>query len=102
MQRPAISAADSPRAPHSAVRSAVATLAGLGHQIAADGGEQAVQGRAEGFVVCRPGRGAGGRPAPRPFRDLIYPMPPYLTGDDDLARICAAVRAAALSSARRR
>ncbi|QGZ47804.1 adenosylmethionine--8-amino-7-oxononanoate transaminase [Streptomyces sp. QHH-9511] len=31
----------------------------------------------------------------RPFRDLIYVMPPYVTGDEDLARICAAVRAAA-------
>ncbi|MFD3945442.1 adenosylmethionine--8-amino-7-oxononanoate transaminase [Streptomyces sp. NPDC058579] len=31
----------------------------------------------------------------RPFRDLIYTMPPFVTGDEDLARICAAVRAAA-------
>ncbi|MFE9044482.1 adenosylmethionine--8-amino-7-oxononanoate transaminase [Streptomyces sp. NPDC007818] len=31
----------------------------------------------------------------RPFRDLIYTMPPYVTDDADLARICAAVRAAA-------
>jgi adenosylmethionine-8-amino-7-oxononanoate aminotransferase len=31
----------------------------------------------------------------RPFRDLIYTMPPYVTGDEDLARICAAVHAAA-------
>ena len=31
----------------------------------------------------------------RPHRDLVYTMPPYLTGDDDLALICAAVRAAA-------
>ncbi|MFE4868056.1 adenosylmethionine--8-amino-7-oxononanoate transaminase [Streptomyces sp. NPDC056682] len=31
----------------------------------------------------------------RPFRDLVYTMPPYVTGDDDLARICRAVRAAA-------
>ncbi|WP_448330298.1 adenosylmethionine--8-amino-7-oxononanoate transaminase [Streptomyces sp. DSM 41534] len=31
----------------------------------------------------------------RPFRDLLYTMPPYITGDHDLARICAAVRAAA-------
>ena len=34
----------------------------------------------------------------RPFRDLIYTMPPYLTPDSDLALICrgvlAAVRAA--------
>jgi adenosylmethionine-8-amino-7-oxononanoate aminotransferase len=36
----------------------------------------------------------------RPFRDLIYTMPPYVTGDDDLARICAGVRAAALACAR--
>ncbi|MGK4584995.1 adenosylmethionine--8-amino-7-oxononanoate transaminase [Kitasatospora sp. HPMI-4] len=33
----------------------------------------------------------------RPFRDLIYTMPPYITGDDDLARICAAVTAAAVA-----
>ncbi|GIG92460.1 adenosylmethionine--8-amino-7-oxononanoate transaminase [Plantactinospora endophytica] len=31
----------------------------------------------------------------RPFRDLIYTMPPYVTGDDDVARICAAIGAAA-------
>ncbi|MFF3765450.1 adenosylmethionine--8-amino-7-oxononanoate transaminase [Streptomyces sp. NPDC001922] len=31
----------------------------------------------------------------RPFRDLIYTMPPYITGDEDLARIGAAVCAAA-------
>ncbi|MFI1716717.1 adenosylmethionine--8-amino-7-oxononanoate transaminase [Streptomyces sp. NPDC053513] len=31
----------------------------------------------------------------RPFRDLIYTMPPYVTSDEDLASICAAVRAAA-------
>ena len=31
----------------------------------------------------------------RPFRDLIYTMPPYVTSDADVARICAAVRAAA-------
>ncbi|WP_327377609.1 adenosylmethionine--8-amino-7-oxononanoate transaminase [Streptomyces sp. NBC_01216] len=31
----------------------------------------------------------------RPFRDLIYTMPPFVTGDGDVARICAAVRAAA-------
>ncbi|WP_236238934.1 adenosylmethionine--8-amino-7-oxononanoate transaminase [Streptomyces sp. CC228A] len=31
----------------------------------------------------------------RPFRDLVYVMPPYVTGDDDLALICRAVRAAA-------
>jgi adenosylmethionine-8-amino-7-oxononanoate aminotransferase len=32
----------------------------------------------------------------RPFRDLIYTMPPYVTDDEDLARIGAAVAAAAL------
>jgi adenosylmethionine-8-amino-7-oxononanoate aminotransferase len=31
----------------------------------------------------------------RPFRDLVYTMPPYVTGDDDLARICDAALAAA-------
>ncbi|MER6051151.1 adenosylmethionine--8-amino-7-oxononanoate transaminase [Streptomyces sp. NPDC001793] len=31
----------------------------------------------------------------RPFRDLIYTMPPYITGDEDVARICDAVCAAA-------
>ncbi len=31
----------------------------------------------------------------RPFRDLVYTMPPYSTGDDDLAAIGAAVVAAA-------
>ncbi|MGW8455410.1 adenosylmethionine--8-amino-7-oxononanoate transaminase [Streptomyces niveus] len=31
----------------------------------------------------------------RPFRDLVYTMPPYVTGDDDIARICRAVGAAA-------
>ncbi|HEY9374565.1 adenosylmethionine--8-amino-7-oxononanoate transaminase [Streptomyces sp.] len=31
----------------------------------------------------------------RPFRDLIYTMPPYVTSDADLARIAAAVCAAA-------
>ncbi|WP_351234099.1 adenosylmethionine--8-amino-7-oxononanoate transaminase [Streptomyces sp. NPDC002133] len=31
----------------------------------------------------------------RPFRDLVYTMPPYVTGDEDLARITRAVRAAA-------
>ncbi|MFG3499025.1 adenosylmethionine--8-amino-7-oxononanoate transaminase [Streptomyces sp. NPDC047928] len=31
----------------------------------------------------------------RPFRDLVYVMPPYVTGDDDLATICRAVCAAA-------
>jgi adenosylmethionine-8-amino-7-oxononanoate aminotransferase len=27
----------------------------------------------------------------RPFRDLIYTMPPYVTSDDDVAQICRAV-----------
>ncbi|MFC8918752.1 adenosylmethionine--8-amino-7-oxononanoate transaminase [Streptomyces sp. NPDC057116] len=31
----------------------------------------------------------------RPFRDLVYVMPPYVTGDEDLARICRGVFAAA-------
>lgn len=31
----------------------------------------------------------------RPFRDLVYAMPPYITGDEDLARIGRAVCAAA-------
>ncbi|MEI2653159.1 MAG: aminotransferase class III-fold pyridoxal phosphate-dependent enzyme [Microthrixaceae bacterium] len=31
----------------------------------------------------------------RPFRNLIYTMPPYVTGDDDLGRICSAIAAAA-------
>jgi adenosylmethionine---8-amino-7-oxononanoate aminotransferase len=31
----------------------------------------------------------------RPFRDLIYTMPPYITSDDDLAQICRAILAAA-------
>lgn len=31
----------------------------------------------------------------RPFRELVYAMPPYVTGDDDLAQITAAMRAAA-------
>jgi adenosylmethionine-8-amino-7-oxononanoate aminotransferase len=31
----------------------------------------------------------------RPFRDIIYTMPPYLTSDDDLAVICAGVAEAA-------
>lgn len=31
----------------------------------------------------------------RPFRNLIYTMPPYVTGDEDLARICTAIGAAA-------
>ncbi|NGO69865.1 adenosylmethionine--8-amino-7-oxononanoate transaminase [Streptomyces boncukensis] len=31
----------------------------------------------------------------RPFRDMIYTMPPYVTGEADVARITAAMRAAA-------
>jgi adenosylmethionine-8-amino-7-oxononanoate aminotransferase len=31
----------------------------------------------------------------RPFGDLVYTMPPYVTDDDDLARITRAVVAAA-------
>jgi adenosylmethionine-8-amino-7-oxononanoate aminotransferase len=31
----------------------------------------------------------------RPFRNLVYAMPPYVMEDDDLARVCAALRAAA-------
>ena len=34
----------------------------------------------------------------RPFRDLVYTMPPYITGDDDLARIADAAVAAARAS----
>jgi adenosylmethionine-8-amino-7-oxononanoate aminotransferase len=34
----------------------------------------------------------------RPFRDLVYTMPPYVTSDEDLARICTAIeRAVAVS-----
>ncbi|HEU4812077.1 MAG TPA: adenosylmethionine--8-amino-7-oxononanoate transaminase [Nocardioides sp.] len=32
----------------------------------------------------------------RPFRDLIYTMPPYITTDEDVARICTAIEAAAV------
>jgi adenosylmethionine-8-amino-7-oxononanoate aminotransferase len=31
----------------------------------------------------------------RPFRDLIYTMPPYVTSDEDLALICLGILAAA-------
>ncbi|MFC6023261.1 adenosylmethionine--8-amino-7-oxononanoate transaminase [Plantactinospora solaniradicis] len=31
----------------------------------------------------------------RPFRNLVYTMPPYVTDDEDLARICTAIGAAA-------
>jgi adenosylmethionine-8-amino-7-oxononanoate aminotransferase len=30
----------------------------------------------------------------RPFRDLVYTMPPYITDDDDIERICAAIHRA--------
>jgi adenosylmethionine-8-amino-7-oxononanoate aminotransferase len=30
----------------------------------------------------------------RPFRDLVYTMPPYICPDDDIARICMGVAAA--------
>jgi adenosylmethionine-8-amino-7-oxononanoate aminotransferase len=30
----------------------------------------------------------------RPFRDLVYTMPPYVTSDADVARICAAIERA--------
>ena len=32
----------------------------------------------------------------RPFRDLIYTMPPYVATEDEVARICAAIEAAAV------
>jgi adenosylmethionine-8-amino-7-oxononanoate aminotransferase len=35
----------------------------------------------------------------RPFRNLVYTMPPYITTDDDVARIAAAVVAAARAGA---
>jgi adenosylmethionine---8-amino-7-oxononanoate aminotransferase len=35
----------------------------------------------------------------RPFRDLIYTMPPYVTGDDDVAAICAGVLSAVEAAA---
>jgi len=35
----------------------------------------------------------------RPFRDLIYTMPPYVTGDEDLAGICAGILAAVQAAA---
>ncbi len=31
----------------------------------------------------------------RPFRDLIYAMPPYVIDEQDLARVCEAMLAAA-------
>jgi adenosylmethionine-8-amino-7-oxononanoate aminotransferase len=38
----------------------------------------------------------------RPFRDLIYTMPPYVIGSEDLARVCGALLAAASSAGDRR
>lgn len=35
----------------------------------------------------------------RPFRDLLYTMPPYIINDDDIATICAALVAAAEATA---
>jgi adenosylmethionine---8-amino-7-oxononanoate aminotransferase len=35
----------------------------------------------------------------RPFRDLIYTMPPYVTGDEDVAAVCAGVVRAAAATA---
>ena len=35
----------------------------------------------------------------RPFRDLIYTMPPYVCADDDVAQICAGIRAAVRAGA---
>jgi adenosylmethionine---8-amino-7-oxononanoate aminotransferase len=35
----------------------------------------------------------------RPFRNLVYTMPPYVTDDEDVARICAAVVAGARAGA---
>ena len=57
-----------------------------------------------GVVQLRPRRWTWPRPPPprsahgvwlRPFRDLIYTMPPYVATDDDVAAIAAAVVAAA-------
>ncbi|WP_109507462.1 adenosylmethionine--8-amino-7-oxononanoate transaminase [Nocardioides speluncae] len=33
----------------------------------------------------------------RPFRDLVYTMPPYVCSDEELDRICAAIRAAVVA-----
>ena len=35
----------------------------------------------------------------RPFRDLVYTMPPYICTDDDVAQICAGVRAVVRAAA---
>ena len=37
----------------------------------------------------------------RPFRDLVYAMPPYVTDGDDVARIASAAVAAAEAGAPR-
>ena len=37
----------------------------------------------------------------RPFRDLVYTMPPYVTADEDVAAICAGVLAAVEAAASR-
>ena len=37
----------------------------------------------------------------RPFRDLIYTMPPYVIEPDDLARVCDAIVVAARAGATR-
>ena len=33
----------------------------------------------------------------RPFRDLVYTMPPYVCTDDDVDLICAAIREAVMA-----
>jgi adenosylmethionine-8-amino-7-oxononanoate aminotransferase len=38
----------------------------------------------------------------RPFRDLVYTMPPYVSGDEDVARIATAAVAAAETALRAR
>jgi adenosylmethionine-8-amino-7-oxononanoate aminotransferase len=35
----------------------------------------------------------------RPFRDLVYTMPPYVCTDEDVAQICSGVRAAVRATA---
>jgi len=34
----------------------------------------------------------------RPFRDLVYTMPPYVTGDDDIGQICTAIQRAVVTA----
>jgi adenosylmethionine---8-amino-7-oxononanoate aminotransferase len=36
----------------------------------------------------------------RPFRELVYTIPPYVTGEEDVSRIAAAVVAAARAGTR--